>query len=180
MLKGTFVKLRAIELSDLEQLRIWRNNPINRQYFREYRELSDQDQMDWYKNIVQAKKEVLMFAIIDIDTEILLGACGLCYIDYIRRSADLSIYIGHNDIYLDSKYSIDCAKLLLDYGFDEIGLHRIWSEVYSHDTVKQNFFDSLGFQIDGRLRQSHWTGGKWEDSIIYSFLSCDKNYFNKC
>ena len=40
MIKGKKVYLSAIEESDLEQLRQWRNLPEYRKHFREYREIS--------------------------------------------------------------------------------------------------------------------------------------------
>jgi len=175
MLQGKIVSLRAIEISDLEQLRIWRNNEVFRKYFREYREISQEAQLSWYQDIVAPQKEVLMFAIIDNDSKNLLGACGLCYIDWLRRSADLSIYIGHDGLYLDDKFSINSAQILIKYAFEELGLHRIWAEVYSHDIKKQNFFNTLGFNLDGRFRESHWSEGKWIDSLFYSLLAHEKD-----
>ena len=40
MLDGLKVYLTAVEKEDLNQLKIWRNNPSFRKYFREYRELN--------------------------------------------------------------------------------------------------------------------------------------------
>lgn len=174
MLYSKNITLRAIKESDLEQLRAWRNTPSLRTYFREFTELSQADQHSWYNNLVLPKKSVLMFAIEDKKSNTLLGACGLCYIDWLRRSADLSIYIGYEQIYLDEVYAIESAELLIKYAFDELGLHRLWAEVYSHDTMKQNFFHTLGFTLDGKFRESHWSEGRWLDSLFYSLLSTDR------
>jgi RimJ/RimL family protein N-acetyltransferase len=173
MFSGKNVTLRSIEEADLEQLRIWRNTPLLRKYFREYTEISQSDQRFWYQNIVLPKKTALMFAIEDKKSQCLLGACGLCYIDRVRKSADFSIYIGYKDIYLDKIYAVESAELLITYGFEELGLHRLWAEVYSHDFKKQDFFQSLGFTLDGRLRESHWSEGVWLDSLYYSLLESD-------
>lgn len=177
MLIGNSVLLRSIEKKDLEQLRIWRNNPSLRSYFREYKEISKIDQKIWYKNIVLPKSSALMFSILEKSREKLIGACGLCYIDWLRKSADLSIYIGFNEIYLDDLYAVDAAKALISYGFNEIGLHRIWAEVYSHDLKKQKLFQELGFNLDGRFRESHRSEGVWRDSLYYSLLESDVKKF---
>lgn len=174
MLTGKKILLRAIEKDDLSQLMFWRNSPELRKYFREFRDLSKQDQQEWYENIVLSKNSVLMFSIVRQDNCELIGACGLCDIDWLHRSAELSIYIGIDNVYLDDIYAIDAAKAVINYGFKEIGLHRVWSEVYSHDMKKQYFFQILGFKQDGRLRESHWTNGAWVDSIYYSLLESDK------
>jgi len=173
MLEQQNVILRSVEEEDLEQLRVWRNHPDLRKYFREYRELSKADQLAWYTNFVLPKQSTLMFSIVERESNKLLGACGLCYIDWLRKSADLSIYIGYNGIYLDEIYAVESAKSLIKYGFGEIGLHRLWAEVYSHDLKKQEFFKSLGFTLEGTHRETQWSDGMWLDSLYFGLLESD-------
>ena len=116
-----------------------------------------------------------MFAIIKLDSNELMGASGLCYIDWINRSADFSIYLGYQDMYIDEKYAIEAAYLMRDYGFDVLNLHRLWAEIYSIDLLKKNFFKTLGFTLDGVFRETYWYEKKWHDSLFYSLLSSDKN-----
>lgn len=170
MLSGQHVGLRAIEEADLEQLLAWRNIPEFRQYYRESRELSMHLQKVWFESINKPHSNVRMFAIVRLSDGMLLGACGLCLIDLMNRSADLSIYLGRDNLYIDDVYAPDTAKLLLKYGFEEVNLHRIWAEIYDIDTKKQAFFESLGFHLDGRFRESHWTLGRWVDSLFFSIL----------
>ena len=118
MLKGKYVGLRAIEESDLSQLLLWRNQPNYRRFFREYRELSQTNQRNWFDSKVLNDKSTEMFSIVDINTGELLGACGLCYIDWINRNADFSIYIGKDDLYIDEKYAIEAAQIMMKYGFE--------------------------------------------------------------
>lgn len=170
MLKGQLVGLRAIEKTDLAQLLTWRNKPEFRRYFREYRELGMDQQHQWYEQKVLNDTTVRMFAIVSLTTQELLGACGLCYIDWINRSADFSIYIGADDRYIDHEYAPDAARVLIRYGFEELNLHRLWSEIYDFDAPKVKFFESLGFHLDGRHQQTHWTGGAWCDSLFFGLI----------
>ena len=101
----------------------------------------------------------------------MLGACGLCYIDWLNRNADFSIYIGADDVYIDRDFAPDAGRTLLRYGFSELNLHRIWAEIYDFDEPKQKLFATLGLTMDGRHRQTHWTEGPWCDSLFYSILS---------
>lgn len=167
MLKGKSVGLRAIEKSDLPLLLEWRNNPDLRKYFREYRELNVDNQLSWYENYVQNDVNTRMFAIVILENQELIGACGLCHIDWINRSADFSIYIGKNDLYIDDTYAIDAACLLEKYGFEELNLHRLWAEVYSIDKKKIEFFKKMHFKQEGYFKETHWTIGKWVDSIYF-------------
>jgi len=169
MISGKKVSLRAIEREDLKTLLAWRNKPEFRRYFREHRELNWEQQLSWYENIVLLDNNVRMFAI-DQENK-LIGACGLCYINWVDRNADLSIYIGINDIYIDDLLAIDASKILINYAFDELNLHRLWTEIYDFDLYKVRMFEALGFNLDGRHRETHWTNGQWHDSLFFSLLN---------
>lgn len=171
MIKGKTVGLRAIEKKDLSQLLEWRNQPEFRQYFREYRELNSDHQMSWYEKYVMNDPCTRMFAIVELSTNELIGACGLCYIDWINRNADFSIYIGKDNLYIDDVYAIEAAKLLEKYGFEELNLHRLWAEIYSIDEKKKTFFNALGFTKEGHFKETHWTNGKWVDSIYFAKIN---------
>ena len=170
MLKGKYVGLRAIEESDLSQLLLWRNQPNYRRFFREYRELSQTNQRNWFDSKVLNDKSTEMFSIVDINTGELLGACGLCYIDWINRNADFSIYIGKDDLYIDERYAIEAAQIKMKYGFEELNLHMLWSDIYCFEKTKKVMFDRLGFKLEGVHKETHWTEGKWCDSLFYGYL----------
>ena len=101
MLKGKMISLKSIEPEDLEQLRIWRNLPEYRKHFREYKEINSAMQLKWYESSVVNDNNTLMFSIRDNETDELLGCCGLCYINWVGRHADLSLYIGKDECYID-------------------------------------------------------------------------------
>lgn len=170
MLIGEKVGLRAVEITDLPQLMIWRNQPEFRQYFREYRELNSSNQKNWFEKHVLQDRNTEMFAIVDLKNSQLIGACGLCYIDWINRSADFSIYVGKDNLYIDDIYAIDAAKIMMKYAFEELNLHRLWSEIYDFDEKKKIMFKKLNFKLEGRHRQTHWTNGKWCDSLFYGLI----------
>ena len=172
MLKGKFTSLRAIERDDLSQLLAWRNMPELRRYFREYRELNHEQQLSWFNKKVNNDASIRMFSIVDHQDN-LLGAAGLCYIDWINRTADFSIYIGRGGLYIDDLMAPDAAKTMIGYAFAELGLNRLWSEIYCFDDAKANFFHRLGFSLDGRHRQTHWAENAWHDSLFFSLLASD-------
>ena len=170
MLNGNHVGLRAVERTDLGELLMWRNQPEYRRFFREYRELNMENQNRWYESKVLGDEHTRMFSIIDIATNELLGACGLCYIDWPNQCADFSIYIGKNNMYIDDKYAIDAACCMISYGFKELNLHRLWSEIYENDEKKKKMFDKIGFKHEATHKSTHWTDGRWVDSWYYRLL----------
>lgn len=173
MLKGKFVGLRSIELSDLAQMLEWRNEPQIRCYFREFRELNMSTQKIWYENITSKNSSSIMFSIVELAKDKLLGACGLCQVNWVNRSADLSVYIGRNNLYVDDRFAPDAVQILISYAFAELGLNRLWGEAYDFDDAKKNMFKKLGFTLEGKFRQALWTGNCWYDSLIYGLIRDD-------
>lgn len=175
MLNGEKVSLSAIDRGDLQRLLEWRNNPEFRRYFREYRELNMAQQERWFETKVISDKTIQMFAIRRREDQLLLGCCGLVYIDWLNRHADLSLYVGWNDVYIDDEgYAEEGAELLIAYGFGELGLNKIWTEIFEFDDRKDRLYHKLGFSQDGLLRRHHWHDGRWWDSKILSVLVDEK------
>ena len=176
MLVGEKVSLHAVESEDLNQLKDWRNNTEFRKHFREYRELNMRQQQIWFEEKVVKDPTTLMFSIRRIDDNQLLGCCGYVYINWVHRHADLSLYIGWRDAYVDKKgYAKESCKLLLDYGFNELCLNKVWTEIYEFDRKKKTLYDQFGFKQDGLLRQNYWYDNKWWDSRILSLLTSEYN-----
>lgn len=177
MIKGKKVGLRALEKEDLSLLRDWRNITDFRKHFREVRELSLTDQEKWFDSLQNTRHINFMFTVVDLKTNEPIGAAGLLYINWINRSADFSFYLGKDEVYVDhSDMSIEAAKLLIDYGFNNLNLNKIWMELYEFDTKKIKFFsEEFGFKKDGILRQNCYEQGKYWDSLLISLLKREYN-----
>jgi len=176
MLKNKKVSLRALEETDLPILRDWRNNEDFRKFFREHRELNLTDQKNWFDRFVVKNDSTIMFGIVDNENDELIGVCGLCYIDWINRFADLSIYIGKNNLYIDTKengFAWAALNILLDFAFNKLGLHKVWNEIYSFDNQKKELCQKYGFHQDGILRDNYYYNGKYQNSLILSLLAKD-------
>jgi len=171
MIIGKNVGLRAVEKEDLQLLRDWRNIAHFRKHFREHRELNMFNQENWF-NKVSANPNDFMFIIVRLSDNKPLGACGLLYTNWVIRSADYSFYIGDEQAYIDDKgYSEEASHLLIDYGFNQLNLNKIWMELYEFDTSKIDFFtNKFNFKKDGILRQNCFEGGKYHDSLVISLL----------
>jgi RimJ/RimL family protein N-acetyltransferase len=173
MLNGKYTGLRAVEKEDLILLRDWRNISNFRKNFREHKELNLFNQEAWF-NRTFASPNDFMFVIIDLENNQPIGACGLLYTNWINRSADFSFYIGHNELYIDDKYAFDAAKILIDYGFNDLNLNKIWMELYEYDNKKLDFFrNKFCFSVDGKLRQNAFSEGRYWDSYIISILKSE-------
>lgn len=67
-------------------------------------------------------------------------------------------------------YAKEACELLFYYGFNQLGLNKIWTEIYEFDIKKKKLYDELGFNVDGILRENYFYDGKWWSSYILSIL----------
>lgn len=173
MIKGKVVGLRAVEREDLSLFRDWRNIAEFRKCFREVRELSLSDQEAWFDSLRKTKHINFMFTIVDLKTNLPIGAAGLLYVNWIIRAGDFSFYIGEGESYIDDKgLAREASSLLIDYGFKNLNLHKIWMELYEFDKKKIDFFKTeFNFKQDGVLRDNCFEEGKYWDSLIISLLA---------
>ena len=172
MITGKKTGLRAVEREDLPLFRDWRNIVEFRKNFREVRELSLTDQEKWFDSLQSTKHINFMFTVVRLKDMKPIGAGGLLYINWINRSADFSFYIGESNFYIDKQgFAEEAVKLLIDYGFDNLNLNKIWMELYEFDQRKLDFFiRKFYFKKDALLRQNCYEGGKYWDSFIISLL----------
>lgn len=168
MITGNKAYLTSLNKSSLSQLREWRNQPELRKYFREYREISDVMQENWYNTRVLNNNCQVDFEIHDKITNKLIGHCSLNYISWTNRTAELGIYIGDPD-FRRGGYGFDALKLLMDYAFKTLNLNRVWCEVFANNGAI-NVYRKAGFVDEGLLRQHHYEDGEYLDCYMLGLL----------
>ena len=169
MIKGKFVNLRALEENDLEKLKIFRNQDFVRSTTREFKLLNMKNQKIWFESIHKENpSKFIMFGIED-QKNMLIGVCGLTYIDWKNKHAEISIILSRKN-WQKSKEAKNTIKILLNYGFAELNLHRLWVEIFEGAKENIQLFEKMNFSKEGKLREKLWRNGKWQDSFIYSKL----------
>ena len=170
MIEGKFVNFRSLEENDLGILRKLRNDKKTRIHTREYRLLSMINQKNWFESLFKENPpKVIMFGVMNKSRK-LIGVCGLTYIDWKNKHAEISIILSLNN-WQKTKEAKDTINLLTEYGFGELNLHRLWVEIFSTIPQNVNLFEKMNFAKEGTLKDKLWRNGKWHDSFIYSKLS---------
>lgn len=68
-------------------------------------------------------------------------------------------------------YATDAARTIVDFGFTELGLHRITAAIGPDNRASSTVAKRLGMRYEGRLRDHVHTNGAWRDSVLYSVLT---------
>jgi RimJ/RimL family protein N-acetyltransferase len=172
MFQGKFVNLRALEKEDLEILRDWRNMKHVRKSTREYRLLNMINQKNWFESIQNDNPpKNIMFGIVNKKRK-LVGVTGLTYIDWKNRTSEISIYLSSINWQKKSEAQ-DVINLIMEYGFGELNLNRLWVEIYGLMNENIKLFEKMKFFKEGILREKVWRNKKWWDTYIYSKLASE-------
>jgi ribosomal-protein-alanine N-acetyltransferase len=67
-------------------------------------------------------------------------------------------------------FATEAAEALLDFAFDELGLHRVEATYMPSNRASARVLDKLGFTPEGLLREILLIDGRWEDHVIASLL----------
>ena len=130
MLEGKEVSLRALEEEDLSVLKNWRNRKHVRKTTREYKLLNMINQKKWFELIhTQNPPRDIIFGIVDKKLK-LVGFTALTYIDWKNRNAEISIYFAKEN-WQDTLQGKNALNLIIEYGFKELNLHRLWVEIFA-------------------------------------------------
>lgn len=123
---------------------------------------------EWFKRRASDSTRVSM-AICLQETDELIGELELLYIDQGNRNAYIRIALT-GEQHLGKGYGTEAMRLLLDYGFGTLGLHRVELNVFSYNARAQKSYAKLGFQTEGVQRQALFLDHEWHDSIIMGVL----------
>ncbi|WP_017571519.1 GNAT family N-acetyltransferase [Nocardiopsis halotolerans] len=64
----------------------------------------------------------------------------------------------------------EATRLVLEYAFERIGLHRVWLYVYAFNMRAIAVYRSCGFSVEGRLRDSLLWEGRRHDALLMAVL----------
>jgi RimJ/RimL family protein N-acetyltransferase len=75
-----------------------------------------------------------------------------------------------NPAYWGKGLGAETVQLLLELGFLELGLHRIWGARSPKNLASSAVMTKNGMVEEGRIRDHVFTHGAWRDSITHSIL----------
>ena len=166
------VFLRPFEASDAETYRRWRADaePMALAGWHERAPLSlAQVERRIARLADDQGKDVYTFVICLAEDERPIGEVMLADLDRVNGSAQVGIVIGESDEW-GKGYGTDAVRALVDFGFAELRLERIWLEVGTENLRAKRSYEKAGFTHEGTFRHDRWEGGRYTDGHIMSIL----------
>jgi RimJ/RimL family protein N-acetyltransferase len=110
----------------------------------------------------------LQIAITSKATQSLIGDCALKIHLEDPRQATIGITLAHG--FHGQGFALEAAATLLNYAFEELGLHRVRADTDTRNTAAWRLLERLGMRREAHLKQSLWFKGRWTDEYFYAIL----------
>jgi RimJ/RimL family protein N-acetyltransferase len=172
MLKGKSVLLRPVKRSDISYFLKWFNDPEVVQYLEMYLPMTEMAEEKYIEELgtTRAKTDaVFLIEVIEGGSTKPIGVCGLHEIKSKDHHAGFGIAIGEED-YWGKGYGTEAARLLINYGFQQLNLHRIWSYAVVFNERSIRLQRKIGFREEGRSRQAVFKNGQYHDHVQFGIL----------
>lgn len=171
MLLGNRIYLRLMEERDVPYKVKWINDPEVRKTLNFDYPVSEIGTKQWLNKIAldSSRKD---FVVCLKDKDIPIGYGGFLNIDIKNSKAESYMAIGNKN-YWGKGYAKEVRKVLLEYAFQELGLNKVYSYVWSENEKMINLNKSVGFGIEGLLKADVFSHGEYRDRYVMSIFKKD-------
>ena len=170
MIRGERVYLRPSERSDIPTFVRWFNDAETSGYLAQRAPLSLPLEERWFERMLDGQgKDGWHFVICTLADGRPIGTIGLFALDHINGSAGMGITIGDKALWGQGLGS-DALNALLDFGFGELRLERVWLDVYDFNARARRSYEKCGFVVEGTKRHGFFRRGRFIDVLLMSIL----------
>jgi RimJ/RimL family protein N-acetyltransferase len=168
MLKTARVVLTSIMEADLPVMLDWINDRDQVLLNAPYKPISERQHREWFE-AVQRRSDMTLFGVRLSEKGELIGTCQLHSINPVHRNAELQIRLGKTS-QRGKGYGAEAVRLLLEFGFKDLNLHRIYLHVFSTNLAAIRVYEKSGFAREGLLRKAAFINNEYVDVAVMGIL----------
>jgi RimJ/RimL family protein N-acetyltransferase len=162
--------LSPVSLDDVEKYTEWINDMETGQFVLFASGVYDIDKER--ATLDYLMKHSIIFAIIDKDTNKVIGNCGIHNKSDVHRTGTFGIFIGDKSCWSQG-YGTEATMLILDYAFNVLNFNNINLDVVEFNKRGIKCYEKCGFQYVGKRRQAIFMAGKYHDVLTYDILAAE-------
>jgi RimJ/RimL family protein N-acetyltransferase len=125
---------------------------------------------EWFEQIKKDQGNTHVRLGIFLNNGTIIGDIALQDINYKNRSCSIGMGMSKLE-YRNKGYGKEAVKILLEYGFNNMGLERITANTLETNISAQKSLEKIGFKLEGKERQAIYFGGKKYDRYNYGLLA---------
>lgn len=176
-LKGEHIRLRALELNDLEFLyalendeSVWEvsntTSPYSKFVLQEYLKNS-------YRDIYEVKQLRLVICLCEDERPI--GFIDLFDFEPKHKRVGVGIIIFSEED-RNKGYALQSLELVRNYAFAHLKVHQIFANITEENKASIRLFEKSGFEKAGIKKDWIFSEGNFKNEIIYQLLAPNDKY----
>ena len=172
MYYGELIRLRPLEMADLDIILKYFNNLEIRQYLNNQIPMSRNAEQQWLERATKLdpwRDGAMTLAIEDKKAGQFLGTVSLFNISKQNKRAEFGIAI-HNPENLGKGYGTDATLVMLWVAFHVLGLNSVHLMTLDMNKRGQRAYEKAGFRKTGVHRQGAFFNGTFQDFIVMDIL----------
>jgi RimJ/RimL family protein N-acetyltransferase len=170
LIRGRLVYLRPGERTDIALFVRWLSDARTTEHLALRSPIGQAMEERWFEGMVDHHaRDRWFFVICRLDDDRPVGSIDLHELDLTNGSAGLGILIG-DPADTSQGYGSDAIGALLDFGFGELRLERIWLDVYADNARALHVYERLGFILEATFRHGLFRHGHYEDDHRMAIL----------
>jgi len=173
MVRGRHVYLRPAERTDLPTFVAWLNDAETTAGLSTRAPMSLPLEERWFESVLERHgREGYHFVICLLADGRPIGSASLFELDTMNGQAGFGIFIG-DEAMRGHGYGTDALDALVDFGFGELRLERIWLDVFTDNARAMRSYEKAGFVLEGTQRRAFYRRGAYRDAHRMSLLRAE-------
>ncbi len=161
--------LRKIQPQDIETLfGYWSDAAVTEYMSATFSHLQEAEEMATLLNNLSETGQGYRWSVVDKARQKVLGTCGFHNVKPEHRRAEIGYELGRE--FWSQGIMQEVLKVVIDYCFGRLNFNRLEAFVTQGNSRSLNTLLSLGFQVEGALRNYEYVRGEFQDQIILALL----------
>lgn len=169
--EGERVYLRLPEPKDVDLFTRSLHHPLIRRLTGQTRVFSRDRVEQWLKQVVDAEDRIFCL-IVDQSNDEVVGDVEINQIHFTHRNGNIRIAL-HEERHFGKGFGTEAMRLMIEYGFGVLNLHRLSLDVYAYNERAINTYKKLGFQQEGVQKEALYYDHQYHDVILMALLRKD-------
>ncbi len=165
-LEGEDIELRTVEEDDIEWMTENINDPEIRSYTTMRYPANYEQEERWFEERVSGAEDTIHLKITEDGER--KGLISLMNINKDSGNAEIGLWIAREE--QGKGYGTKASKLITDYAFRELRLHRVFARAFEHNPASRKIWQNLGYREEGIMREHDFLDGEYRNLYIYGIL----------
>lgn len=163
------VRIRPLEMADIEKMRIWRNNSKNTKYLKKIPYITSEMQVNWYHR-VQANPEEIVFAIDEYDGDYRFVGSFSLY-NFSNNKAEFGKFLIGDENAHGKNIGCNSIKAASEIAFNQLKLTSLYLHVFTENLPAIKCYQKAGFVVE----DEHLNDGQKEYTMILNNMEEKQN-----